>query len=102
MATAIDEKRTAVEALCAKHHVQELYLFGSATGTSFKRDESDYDFLVRFLPCTPVQHADRYFGLLEDLQDLFEASIDLVEIDAIRNSRFRQEAEESRVQIYAA
>jgi len=91
-----------IRRLCQSRGVVEFYAFGSSVEGGFDPEASDYDFLVRFEPCPPSEHADRYFGLLEDLQDLLKAPIDLVEIDAISNPYFRSEAERSRVSLYAA
>ncbi len=98
----VQKKAAAIEELCKHYHVQELYLFGSAASGDFKRLRSDVDFLVRFLSCTPADHADRYFGLLAGLRDLFRRRIDLIEIGALKNPYFRESAESNRVLIYAA
>ena len=43
---------------------------------------------------TPHEHAESYFGLLEDLEDLLGRRVDLVEIEAVRNLYLRREIEE--------
>jgi predicted nucleotidyltransferase len=40
--------------------------------------------------------------LKESLEDLFVRKVDLVAVEAIRNRFFREEVEETRVQLYAA
>lgn len=102
MATAVDIYRENIGRLCVQFDAKELYVFGSAAEGGFKAGKSDYDFLVRFLPCSPSEHADRYFGLLEGFEDLLHASVDLVEIDAVTNTYFRRRIEQSRVPIYAS
>ena len=77
-------------------------MFGSAVGDRFDGAESDLDFLVEFLPLQPGEHADAYFGLLEDLERLFERPVDLVMSRAIRNRYFKESIERSRVPLYAA
>lgn len=90
-----------VAALCRRHHVLRLDLFGSvATGRATA--ESDYDFLVEFEPLPPNRYADAYLGLLAGLQDLLQAPVDLVVERAIRNPYFRQSVERSRTPLYAA
>jgi hypothetical protein len=92
-----------LERLCQKHRVQRLELFGSAaSGRGFDESASDLDFLVEFQPLSPQAHADAYFGLLTDLQDLFSLSIDLVEVRAVSNPYLLQAIEESRELLYAA
>lgn len=51
---------------------------------------------------TPVQHAESYFGLLEELEKLLGASVDLVESVAIRNPYFQRAVEATQVSLYAA
>jgi predicted nucleotidyltransferase len=51
---------------------------------------------------TPAEHADRYFGLLEKLEILLQAPVDLVESGAIRNPFFRRAVEATQVTLYAA
>ena len=88
--------------LCRTYNVRRLDLFGSAATTDFQPEKSDLDFLIDFQPMEPKKHAKSYFGLLEKLQDLFRCSIDLIEIDAVSNPYFLEEANRSRVEIYAA
>jgi predicted nucleotidyltransferase len=82
--------------------VLTLELFGSATGREFDETASDLDFLVEFKPLQPGQHADAYFGLLEDLENLFGRPVDLVMTRAIRNRYFKESIKKSRVRLYAA
>ncbi len=98
----VQKKSAAITALCREFHVDEFYLFGSAASRDFKRLSSDVDFLVRFKSSTPADHADRYFGLLAGLRDLFRRRIDLIEIGALKNPYFRESAEANRVLLYEA
>jgi len=102
MISVIKEKQEKLLQLCLKFRVKNLYLFGSAVNDKFYSPESDLDFLVVFESVTPEEHAQLYFGLLQELQDLFGREIDLVELGAIRNPYFREGVESSRVIIYAA
>ena len=97
----LEAKKNELPALCRRHRVDRLELFGSAASEGFDPSRSDLDFLVRFQPGTPEEHANRYFGLLEDLQDLFGCPIDLVETPAIVNPYFLQAIEASRTLVYA-
>jgi predicted nucleotidyltransferase len=100
MTAILQAKQDSVEQLCAHYHVARLELFGSAARGGFEPGRSDLDFLVRFQPCTPEEHAERYFGLLADFQDLFGCEIDLVEINAVRNPYFLEGIASSRTIIY--
>lgn len=95
-------KRSEIEALCRRHHVHRLELFGSAAGASFDADRSDLDFLVTFGELAPGQHADAYFGLLEGLEALFARPVDLVSAKQFANPYFRQAVDATRTPIYAA
>jgi len=101
MIPLVEEKRSELARLCAGRGVRRLALFGSAASGRYDPRESDLDFLVEFQPQPPSRHADNYFGLMEDLQKLFGASVDLVEPGPITNPYFRQSIEKTQVEIYA-
>ncbi|MGA2424051.1 MAG: nucleotidyltransferase domain-containing protein [Terriglobales bacterium] len=97
----IDEKREELERVCRRRRVHRIELFGSAAGPNFNSEDSDLDFLVTFQELDPDQYADTYFGLLEDLQALFQRPVDLVVASAIQNPYFRQTVESTRTLVYA-
>jgi len=97
-----EEQHEGLARLCQRYRVRRLALFGSATGREFDRSRSDLDFAVEFEPLNPQQHTENYFGLLEDLERLFQRAIDLVEYGPIRNPYFRQSLEETQVLLYDA
>ena len=86
--------------ICRRHHVKRLEVFGSAASDKFNPQTSDIDFLVDYHPFSGSGKADAYFGLLEDLQQLFDRQIDLVVDRAIQNQYFRQSVDASKVAIY--
>lgn len=96
----LDAHRAAIAALCRRHHVRRLDLFGSAASG---RDHggSDYDFLVEFEPLPPGGYTEAFFGLQEGLEALLEAPVDLVVDRAIRNPYFRQAVDAQREPVYA-
>lgn len=97
----VTEHLSEVRALCEKHRVQRLEIFGSAVKGTFDPAKSDLDFVVEFLPNTPPGgFRGPYFSLLHDLQDLFERNIDLVERKAIENPYFLQVLELTQQPIY--
>lgn len=102
MNSLIEEKRRELELICRCHKVQRIELFGSATGPAFDPANSDLDFLVTFKDLDPDSYADTYFGLLEDLEGLFQRPVDLVVASSIRNPYFRQAVESTRTLVYAA
>lgn len=88
--------------LCRRYRVHRLELFGSAARDDFDPKTSDLDFLVEFEPCSPSDHYEHYFGLLESLRALFGRPVDLVEAKAMRNPYFIRRVNQSRTSIYAA
>src|SRR3974390_18845 len=98
----IEEKRSELELICRRRHVRRIELFGSATGPEFVPARSDLEFLVTFEDIPVDSYADEYFGLLEDLQGLFQRKVDLVMESSIENPYFRQAVEATRTLVYAA
>jgi predicted nucleotidyltransferase len=102
MIPELTERRAELEALCRRFDVLRLEVFGSAVTGAFN-DESDLDFLVELrFDGSYGGYADRYFSLLEGLEDLFGRPVDLVVDSAIKNPFFRQSVEQTRVPLYAA
>jgi len=98
----VKDKLKEMVDLCKIRGVRRLALFGSAATGSFDQFSSDLDLIVEFKPMTPVQHADNYFGLMEDLQRTLGVSVDLVEMGSIRNPFFRQAVAKDQVVLYEA
>jgi predicted nucleotidyltransferase len=102
MKDVLQGKDAQVTALCRKHRVRRLALFGSGAKGQFDPTTSDVDLLVEFEPMTPSEHADSYFGLIEDLERLLDAPVDLVENAPIKNPYFRQAVEATQVVLFEA
>lgn len=102
MLELITENKDALTRLCQQHGVRRLHLFGSAANGDFTEKSSDLDFLVEFLPCSPNEHYEHYFGLVETLENLFGKPVDLVEADTLRNPYFIQQTKQDRKLLYAA
>ena len=88
--------------MCRRYHVQRLEVFGSATDSQRFSLDSALDFLVEFQPSPSCRYANAYFGLLEDLQVVFDRPVDLVSASAIENPYFRESVEETKELLYAA
>ena len=102
MLEMIEDRRSELIDLCGRYGVRRLALFGSALRDDFDPGRSDLDFLVEFSPMSPQEHAEAYFGLLEDLESLFGRRVDLLELGAVRNPYLRREIEEQQETLYAA
>lgn len=96
----IENQTEPLAALCRKHRVRKLEVFGSAADGTFDPARSDIDFLVDYLPLEPGSHYEAYFGLIEDLERLFDRRIDLVDATCLRNPYFIQGVDESRTLVY--
>jgi predicted nucleotidyltransferase len=95
----IDENRERLNQLCEKHNVKELYLFGSVLTNRFL-DSSDIDILVQFDSIELEKYFDNYFDFKEQLESLFDRSVDLVENQAIRNPIFRMVVDREKQLVY--
>ena len=94
--------RDKLKELCRQHSVQRLDLFGSASTGGSRREDSDLDFLVEFLPVPITSYADTYFGLLEALERHFRLPVDLVVASSVKNPYFLQSIEATKTPIYEA
>jgi uncharacterized protein len=94
--------REQLVALCRKHRVRRLDVFGSAAGDEFDEQSSDIDLLVDFEEMSCPDRGDAYLGLLTGAQALLGRRVDLVEVGAVRNPYLRQGIEASRQLLYAA
>jgi predicted nucleotidyltransferase len=96
----IRKKIPEIARIAERRRVRRLGVFGSATSDRFDPETSDIDFVVEFKPMAPVEHAEAYFGLAEDLARLFCREIDLVELSAVQNPIFRESVEETCKDVY--
>ena len=64
--------------LCKSHKVKYLYAFGSSTTDSFDSQTSDIDLVVD----GGIKGLD-FFGLLEDVTNLFVKQVDLIHLSQI-------------------
>lgn len=92
----------ALARLCRQYGVRSLELFGSAATEINDPSCRDVDFLVQFAPCSPVEHYERYFGLLESLEALLQKPVDLVESAAVRNPCLARQIQKQTISLYAA
>ena len=80
----IQEHIDAIRQLCEDYQVAEMYVFGSVLTDQFLSD-SDIDFLVKFSGVDPLEYFDNFMDFKEDLEKLFSRSVDLVEIQTLKN-----------------
>ena len=96
---AIDSKIAEISALCSRHKVGKMYLFGSALTNRFNND-SDIDLLVDFNKEEIADYFDNFFELKYALEALLGRSVDLVEEKNVRNPYFKKSIDNSKALIY--
>lgn len=94
-----DNKTEELKLLCSAHHVDKLYLFGSAIHGNFSMN-SDVDFLVKFKAIDLVKYFDNYIGLKEKLEKLFERKVDLIEEQTLKNPILINSINKSKELVY--
>ena len=90
---------------CKKHHVQSLYLFGSAARGDDFTQYSDIDFLIDYkLPVTTnteifykVENDEK---LLNELEAIVERKVDLIQKQHIKNKYLRYFINKDKKLIY--
>lgn len=102
MSVNVSDYSDEISNLCSAYGVKRLELFGSASRSDFNLESSDLDFLVEFTDSHSQGAFDRYFGLKEALEQLFQRPVDLVELKAIKNPYFRQAIDKDKVLVYGA
>jgi predicted nucleotidyltransferase len=95
---AIDH--AALQRACRERGVSRMRVFGSATREAFDDERSDVDLLVEFEPSI-TDLFDAYFGLKEDLEQIFGRPVDLVMTDAVSNPHFAAETNRAAEVLYA-
>jgi predicted nucleotidyltransferase len=102
MIAELENHRTNIADLCRRYGVQRLDVFGSAaTAETFNPDRSDLDLLVEFDAHPEMGPADQYFGLLEELENLFQRMVDLVSVRGLRNRYFIASVNRTKQVLYA-
>ena len=89
MATQADivERRDALAAICRRHSVARLEVFGSAArGDDFDPARSDADFLVTFEPAVR-NDLGALVELKDELEEHLRSPVDLVEREVVETSR---------------
>ena len=102
MIQLVENKVKELKSICERFSVAELYLFGSALTDKFN-ENSDLDFAVLFKETlSPIEHGDAFFGLLDELENIFNKKIDLLSYRVIKNPIFKAELDKTKLSLYAA
>ena len=95
----IENNIQKIIALCKKHKVGKLFVFGSILTNRFN-EKSDVDMVVDFDKVNLEDYADNYFDFKYSLEDLFGREVDLLEDKAIRNPILRRNIDNSKQLVY--
>lgn len=101
MHASIAQAREAIAALCRRHHIARLEVFGSAARGEDFRPQSDADLLVAFEPGVRVG-LDEWDAARRDFETVLGRRVDLVQADAVRNPFVLRQIERERELLYAA
>ncbi len=85
-------------ALCRRHHIRRLALFGSVLRPDFHED-SDVDVLVEFEPGT--RHGFSFFRIQDELSEIVGCRVDLNTLEFL-SPRFRDEVAAEAKVLFAA
>ncbi|HET9662380.1 MAG TPA: nucleotidyltransferase domain-containing protein [Thermomicrobiales bacterium] len=97
----ITDNLPAIQTICEQFGVARLELFGSATRDDFDPEKSDFDFIVEFLDYgTGI--SDRFFGLIEALEELLGHPVDLGSARTLKNPYLIAEINQDRTTLYDA
>ena len=86
-------------ALCKKHKVGKLFVFGSIL-TNRLNEQSDMGMVVDFDKVNLEDYADNYFDFKYALENLFDREVGLLEDKAIRNPILRRNIDNSKLLVY--
>ena len=95
----LDQQIEAIKILCLNHHVDKMYLFGSALNKQINK-ESDIDFLVKFKQIELYGYFDNYMSLKDALKNLLGHEIDLIEEQTLKNPILIESINRSKKLIY--
>ena len=96
------EKRPQISAICAKHGVRKLEVFGSAARDDFRPEGSDIDFAVEFGDIDAGVRFHARLDLEDELGAIFCRKVDIVELRHVKNPYVLQTILEDKQLVYAA
>ncbi len=87
-------------ALCKKHHVKQLFAFGSSVTNEFNDLTSDIDLLVEIDDADPIERGDKLISLWDTFEIFFHRKVDLLTDASIRNPYLRKNIDATKILIY--
>ena len=86
-------------ALCKKHKVKKLYVFGSAVSGNFT-DESDLDVLVELNESDPLIRGELLLSLWNELELYCHRKVDLLTFNSLRNPYLKESINNTKKLLY--
>ena len=102
MIPLITDNTDELAEICRRHHVKRLEVFGSAAVGDFDPNTSDIDFLVEFDDSDEFLLFQTRRDLTQELESLFNRSVDIVIFANVENPYFRTSVENTREPIFEA
>ena len=100
MADFIDAKNEEIAAVCLQLGIKRLFVFGSALRDDFRPGESDIDLLVEFGPVEVTNLFHAYLDAREAFRKIFQANVDLVMQDAVKNKIIARDIDRTKRLVY--
>jgi predicted nucleotidyltransferase len=97
----IAQHQKEIAALCRRYGVRRLAVFGSIVRADFDEQSSDIDLVVEFRSDADASPAHQYFDFKAALEQLLGRHVDLVELEAMPDSRLKRIIERTQVAVYA-
>jgi len=95
----VEKNIDQISKLFKQYKVNTMYLFGSVLTNNFS-SASDIDFLVKFGKVKPENYFDNYIDLKQNLEKIFNRSVDLVEEQTVKNPVLRRSIDRNKKLIY--
>jgi predicted nucleotidyltransferase len=98
----IEQHREQIAALCKRYGVRRLDVFGSILREDFDPAGSDVDVVAEFASQAAEGGLRRYVDFKATMEALLKRSVDVIELDAMEDTRLKRIIERTRVPVYAA
>lgn len=95
----IENNISKIIALCQKHKVNKLFIFGSILTNRFN-NESDIDLIVDFNKSEISNYFDNYFDFKYALEEVLGRVVDLLEEQTIKNPYLKKNVDNTKTLIY--
>ena len=109
MISLIEKNKPQILAICKKHYIKSLYVFGSAANDKDFNSNSDIDLLYDFdfediniddIKTWKFDPFIEFFNLKEELENITGRPIDLVSYKSIKNKYFKAAVDQTKQLIY--